>query len=493
MSRRQDDRHGRDEWDSWDEPEERGRRYDRRNHPDRYDDAGQYERAGRYGDAGQYERAGRYADADRYERAGRYADAGQYERAGRYADAGGYERAGRYADAGGYERAGRYGSADRYDGDAWDEPEVRGSRYAQGKRRGRNDRADSYDRTDGYDRIGRNDRADGYDRTERYDRPDQYGGNPRRRGYVHELESGWENDPWEEPAPKKKSGGFGTFLIVLLLVVAVGVFAYSGYRLLGYYMAYKAGDDEYKELNEDYLSRESEPQQSERSGALTDVSLLENPATLASMVEGAEHKTVTENNEEKSLPVLVNPVDFTELQAVNPEVIGWIRIGAINVSYPVAQAADNDFYLHRTFKKVDNFAGCIFENCENSPYFTDQNTIIYGHNMKNGSMFGRLGQFSQQATLDRNPYFWIFTPHAIFQYRIFSSSVVSKSGDPYAVRFREADFAEFINRSASTSEINCGNVSVTTSDRLVTLSTCTGDDSTRRIVQGVLVQIYAPK
>ena len=113
--------------------------------------------------------------------------------------------------------------------------------------------------------------------------------------------------------------------------------------------------------------------------------------------------------------------------------------------------------------------------------------------MKNGSMFGQLKQFAQQETIDRNPYFWIFTPHAIFQYRIFSSSVVSKSGDPYAIRFREADFAAFISRSQSSSEINCGDVKVTTADRLVTLSTCTGDDSTRRILQGVLVQVYAPK
>ena len=380
-----------------------------------------------------------------------------------------YGQSDRYAQDGRYARDDRYGQSDRYAQDG---------RYA---------RDDRYDQSDRYAQDGR------YARDDRYDRADRCSA-PRRRGTVREMDDGWENDPWEEPAPKKKSGGFGTFLIVLLLVVAVGVFAYSGYRLLGYYRDYKAGDDEYKELNEDFISMESEmPQSEESSSPLTDITLLEDPAVLPRMLEKAEHKTVTENNEEKSLPVLVNPVDFTELQAVNPEVIGWIRIGAINVSYPVAQAADNDYYLHRTFKKVDNFAGCIFENCENSPYFTDQNTIIYGHNMKNGSMFGQLKQFAQQETIDRNPYFWIFTPHAIFQYRIFSSSVVSKSGDPYAIRFREADFAAFISRSQSSSEINCGDVKVTTADRLVTLSTCTGDDSTRRILQGVLVQVYAPK
>lgn len=318
-----------------------------------------------------------------------------------------------------------------------------------------------------------------------------------RRDAYRDTRDRWEEDDlWEdEPAPKKKSG-VGTFLLTLLLVVAVGVFAYSGYRLFGYYMAYKAGSDEYSKLNEDFLettkSSEKAPE-ADTPSALTDVTLLEDPKTLPQILEKAAHETASENQETKSLPTLVNPVDFTELQAINPEVIGWIRVGAINISYPVARAEDNDFYLHRTFRKVDNFAGCIFENCDNSPFFTDQNTIIYGHNMKNGSMFGQLRKFSEQETLDKNPYFWMFTPNFIYQYRIFSSSVVGTTGDPYTTRFTLEDFQKFINDSAARSEINCGDVSVTTSDRLMTLSTCTGDSSTRRILQGVLTQIYIAK
>ena len=226
---------------------------------------------------------------------------------------------------------------------------------------------------------------------------------------------------------------------------------------------------------------------------LTDITLLEDPKTLPERLEDALYETTVENEESKSLPILKNPVDFTQLQAINPEVIGWIRVGAINVSYPVAQAKDNDFYLHRTFRKVDNFAGCIFENCDNSPYFTDQNTVIYGHNMKNGSMFGQLRLFTKQETLDKNPYFWMFTPNFIFQYRIISCAVVGITGDPYTTRFTEEDFQKFIDDTLSRSEIDCGDVTVTTSDRLMTLSTCTGDSSTRRILQGVLEQVYIAK
>ena len=342
----------------------------------------------------------------------------------------------------------------------------------------------------------RDDRRNDYRDDRRYTRRDdrRY---TRRDDRWDDEDDLWNEDPRDRRtgAPKKKSAA-GTFLLTLLLVIAVGVFAFSGYKLFGFYMAYKAGSDEYSELNKDFASEEKTSEktpQTDGPSALTDVTQLENPDTLPKLIENAVHETATENQETKSLPTLVNPVDFTQLQAINPDVIGWIRVGAVNVSYPVARAEDNDYYLHRTFRKVDNFAGCIFENCDNSPYFTDQNTIIYGHNMKNGTMFGQLRKFAEQETLDKNPYFWIFTPNFIYQYRIFSSSIVGTTGDPYSIRFTVEDYQKFINDAFARSEINCGNVSVTPSDRVVTLSTCTGDSSTRRIVQGVLEQIYIAK
>ena len=292
----------------------------------------------------------------------------------------------------------------------------------------------------------------------------------------------------------RAGGAAGTFIITLLLVIAIGVFAYSGWRLFNYYMAYKAGTDEYNELEEEVVKPDADISVPDNSSStpevLTDIVALESPVTRTSILEGAHRESTVENGQPAELPKLKNPVDFAQLQEINPEVIGWIRVGAVNISYPIAQAKDNEFYLHRTFKKADNFAGCIFENCDNSPYFTDQNTILYGHNMKNGSMFGQLKKFNEQETLDKNPYFWIFTKDFIYQYRIFSSSVVSKRGDPYIIRFSDEDFQKFIDKSVETSEINCGDVTVTPGDRIVTLSTCTGDDATRRILQGVLEQVY---
>ena len=298
---------------------------------------------------------------------------------------------------------------------------------------------------------------------------------------------------------KKKGSAVGTFITSFLLVIAIGVFCYAAYTLYGYYKEYKVGTDEYGALNDKYVNStpvteaSTEAESTSQGTLLTRVDELEDPSTVTAKVDEAIKEDTVEDGEEKTLPLLVNPINFKELNAINEDIIGWIRIGALDLSYPVAQAADNDYYLHRTFERVDNFAGCLFLNCENTRYFTDQNSIIYGHNMKNGSMFGTLKEFEKQETYDKNPYFWIFTPEFIYQYRIFSCAVVNKVGDPYRIRFSTEDFENFLQTCKSNSEVNTGNVTVTASDRIVTLSTCTGDDSTRLIVQGKLEQIYLSK
>jgi len=315
----------------------------------------------------------------------------------------------------------------------------------------------------------------------------------------------------------KKGGGIGTFFTTLLLVIAIGVFCFAAWKLYGFYKDYKVGQDEYKNLNNQYVLRPredtgskdtsggsgsgtGETAQTEDAGItqtpgrviLQDVEELEDPGTVEEKVAAAATEDTMENGEPKKLPLLRNPINFTELNAINKEVIGWVRIGALNLSYPIAQAADNSYYLHRTFEKKDNFAGCIFLNCDNSKFFTDQNSIVYGHNMKDGSMFGSLSKFRNQETYDSNPYFWIFAPQLIYQYRIFSTAEVSAEGDVYRIRFTSADYDAFLKNRAASSLVTTG-VTPGVDDRIVTLSTCTGNDATRFVVQGVLEQIYISK
>ena len=186
-------------------------------------------------------------------------------------------------------------------------------------------------------------------------------------------------------------------------------------------------------------------------------------------------------------------IDFSELGKINPDICGWLRIRGIDISYPLVQGVDNEYYLHRTFEKTANFAGCLFLNYENSRYFTDQNTIIYGHNMKNGSMFGKLSNFRDEKTLGKSKFFWIFTPDYIYMYRIISGMVVPQVGDTYRTFFSEDNFQEFLDNAAERSELPQDPVNVTTDDRIVTLSTCMGDSSTRFVLMGKLTQVFLPR
>ena len=283
---------------------------------------------------------------------------------------------------------------------------------------------------------------------------------------------------------RKRTKTLGDVIRLIVMLAALAVFLYSGYTLYGFYKEYKKSSDEYDNLENSYAA--DQEQESENIDNLEDDDALQS-------ISGQEVRTVLEGGEEKTLPVLKNPIDFTQLLSVNSDIVGWLRIRALDISYPVVQGKDNDYYLHRTFEKTDNFAGCLFVNSYNIGDFTDQNTIIYGHNMKNGSMFGKLKNFSDPEVFKKSRYFWIFTPDFIYQYRIFSASVVDKTGLTYQISFTDDEFDQFISRAYSNSVVDNQGVTVTKEDRIVTLSTCTGDDSTRFVVMGKLAQIYAAR
>ena len=284
---------------------------------------------------------------------------------------------------------------------------------------------------------------------------------------------------------KKKRATFGDIMRTLLMLIALVVFLFSGYTLYGYYNEYKKGTDEYDNLESNFAIEVEEDE-------TEDFDALESDEALQS-ITGREVATVWENDREVTIPTMKNPIDLAEQKSVNEDIVGWLRIRALDISYPVVQGEDNDYYLHRTFEGVDNFAGCLFVNCDNEPDLTDQNTIIYGHNMKNGSMFGKLKKFQEEETFNKSKFFWIFTEDFIYQYRIFSAMTVNKIGINYQTFFLENEFQEFKDAAFRNSVVENSNVSLSYEDRIVTLSTCTGDDSTRFVVMGKLAQVYAAK
>ena len=109
-------------------------------------------------------------------------------------------------------------------------------------------------------------------------------------------------------------------------------------------------------------------------------------------------------------------VDWAGLQAVNPQVVGWVSIPNTVINYPVCQAADNEYYLHRAPDRTENDGGSIFLDCDNTaPGMLERQTIIYGHHMKNGVMFKQVADFNNQAFFDAVPTVWYCTPQATYR------------------------------------------------------------------------------
>lgn len=295
-----------------------------------------------------------------------------------------------------------------------------------------------------------------------------------------------------ERKPEKKGGGIGNFLSTLVIILALGVFCYAGWQLFTIYMAYKAGSDEYKGLESGFVQMEKKTDvsgvQKETEGF--DAENMAENETMDPEKWGDAHLEPGEGTDGKPLEKMENPINFDELLAINDEIVGWLEVEALDISYPLMQAADNDYYLHRTFRRQDNFAGSVFLDCGNRPDLSNRNNVIYGHNMKDGSMFGTLKKFKEQETYDKSPYFWVYTPTKIYKYEIFSASVVGTYSESYQIVFKNAmEFQAFLNTAKEQTVIET-KAQTNFTDTVVTLSTCTGDTSTRFIVQGKRVRTY---
>lgn len=187
-----------------------------------------------------------------------------------------------------------------------------------------------------------------------------------------------------------------------------------------------------------------------------------------------------------------NPINFTELKQTNEDIYAWIRIPNTNIDYPVAQSqTDDGFYLHHNIYKRYEFAGTIYSEMQNSQDFSDPNTILYGHNMSKGYMFQNLYKFQDEAFFNENRHFYIYTPGHILTYTIYSAYQYDDRHILNSFDFSdETVFADYIESTKNPTFMLKNvrkDVSVTTKNRIVTLSTCLGDGKKYRyLVQGVL-------
>lgn len=177
-------------------------------------------------------------------------------------------------------------------------------------------------------------------------------------------------------------------------------------------------------------------------------------------------------------------IDFHLLHQTNEDIVAWILFDNNKISYPIVQGKDNEEYLYQTADKKKNPAGSIFIDALCSADFTDSHTIIYGHNMKDQSMFGSLKNYNlKEDYFQENRYFTIYTPEKTLRYEIFAWYEAAADDDVYQIGFAADElFAEFVEQILAR-RVYDTNVTAGREDRIVTLSTCSANGK-RFVVHG---------
>ena len=197
-------------------------------------------------------------------------------------------------------------------------------------------------------------------------------------------------------------------------------------------------------------------------------------------------------------------VNIAELKLKNQDTRGWWFFENEEISYPIVQGADDEKYLNTSFNGETLRAGSIFLEALNKGDFSDKNSIIYGHNMRDQSMFGRLQQYKYEDGYYKDHlYFQVITGDKKYRFKVFSYNDVSDTSDVYTISFAsDRTFVDFIKQLKQISQVNIDVPDVSDPDatedekiiqnykKLATLSTCTSRDDMRFVVVGTLVGEY---
>lgn len=288
--------------------------------------------------------------------------------------------------------------------------------------------------------------------------------------------------------PQKKLSRLRRLFFDVILVAASGVFVFSIYKLISLYQDYGRSAKLYENTNEQYVFNPNAEDRNYNHGQNLIAQSLTVGEAESSYFEVSNRGDRTEGLEEEAEWYERIGVNLSGLKKENDDVIGWIYLEGTDISYPVLYSGDNEYYLRRSMDKQYATAGSIFVEGLNQPDFEDNRTIIYGHNMSNETMFGKLKYLIDADFYQDHSFLQIFVDNKVYRYQIFSCFIV----DQYALEFYQIPYADteeyqaFIDTLKSMSCINTG-VRATSENKMITLSTCSNGSENRLLVNAIRV------
>lgn len=274
---------------------------------------------------------------------------------------------------------------------------------------------------------------------------------------IEDLNS--EKNDGEGKSSNKKKGSGSRIAIIILIIITILLLCVAGF-LGAKYVKLMNASDSYKKLRKQ-----------------------------VTVIDDDDDKSDVKADSEKAS----RTIDFSQLEAQNDDVIAWIKVPGTNVDYPVMMAQgneDTDFYLMHNWDKSYGYPGCIYAEREQDKDFSNFNTILYGHDMKDKSMFSTLHNFYKEDFFKANKTFTIETKDKLYTYKIFAATLFDdrhllKSYDYSTKEGREAFLSDIKNTKNDRTHYD-DSVDVSADSRIVTLSTCTNSETSRFLVIGKL-------
>lgn len=254
------------------------------------------------------------------------------------------------------------------------------------------------------------------------------------------------------------------YVFLLVFVVAVGV-------MIRNYIVQKNAEKKFEEL----------------------ATVNEKQQDVAETTETPEEKDANALLAELGIDVPEKNLDWEALQEENADIHAWIYVPGTNIDYPVLQHPEDDnYYLDHNLDGSSGYPGCIFIQRYNNLDFTDPNTVLYGHNMKNGSMFQNLHNFEDGVFFDEHRYAFVYTPENTFAYEIFAAYEFSNDHLLYNYDFWDNygfdQFIEDVKNSRGMTNHVREDVEVAAGNHMITMSTCiNGKPNNRYLVSAVLL------